>query len=170
MRQSKSRFTTVLSAAKRERLPGPRSRLAALSVLALAAGLLGIGSASPALASVCSPFPSCTGAAPYQVTGTPDNSLSEWTNSPALSGSIVRSVPNGTTLWVVCQANDGPQEDGKYNAANVPSRTWDFSWDAGLGRYVWVYDWWMNTPPQNAAYNWYSWPDAAHHCNFGTSG
>lgn len=136
--------------------------------MALAAGLLGISSASPALANVCSPFPSCIGAAPYQVSGTPDNSLSEWTNSPALSGSIVRSVSNGYTLWVVCQANDGPQEDGKYNAANVPSRTWDFTWDTGLSRYVWVYDWWMNTPAQNAADNWYSWPDAAHHCNFGT--
>lgn len=127
--------------------------------------MLGVGLASSGQASPYSPWPICFGAA-YQVTGTPDNSLAEWTNSPNLGGSIVRYVTNGTTLWVACQANDGPQEDGKYNATNVPSKTWDFTWDPGLARYVWVYDWWMSTPPQKAAYNWYSWPDSAHHCNF----
>lgn len=145
--------------------PGWRSRSAGLLVLAVAAGTLVIGLAGPAKASPCTPWPSCFGAA-YQVSGTPDNSLVEWTTSPALGGSIVRSVPNGTTLWVGCQANDGPQEDGEYNAPGVPSQTWDFTWDPGISQYVWVYDWWMNTPPQQAAYNWYSWPDTARHCNF----
>jgi hypothetical protein len=114
----------------------------------------------------CSPWPKCFGA-PYQVTGTPDNSLWEWSDNPSNGGAAIRTVPNGYTLWVGCQANDGPPEDGKYNIyPTVPSRTWDSSWDSGLSRFVWVYDWWMNTPPQQAAYDWYSWPDAAHHCNF----
>ncbi len=141
-------------------------RLAALLAgLALAAGTL-VALSAPASASTCTPWPSCFGAA-YQVTGTPDNSLWEWTYSPSLGGSTIRTIPNGYTLWVACQANDGPQEDGKYNVyPTVPSTTWDFAWDSGNSRYVWVYDWWMNTPPQQAAYNWYSWPDSAHHCNF----
>ncbi len=37
---------------------------------------------------------------------------------------------------------------------------------APTGQFVWVYDRWMNTPPQEAAHGWYSWPDSAHHCNF----
>jgi hypothetical protein len=120
---------------------------------------------APASASPCTPWPSCFGTT-YQVTGTPDNSLWEWSNSPSLGGTAIRAIPNGWILWVGCQANNGPQEDGKYNATNVPSLTWDYAWDSNIGRFVWVYDWWMNTPPQKAAYNWYSWPDSAHHCNF----
>lgn len=139
-----------------------------LAGLAMAAGMLTvIGPAQEASAALCTPWPSCFGTA-YQVSGTPDNSLTEWTGSPTGGGAVIRTIPNGYTLWVGCQANDGPQEDGEYNVyPSVPSKTWDFAWDSGLGRFVWVYDWWMNTPPQQAAYNWYSWPDSAHHCNFG---
>lgn len=54
-------------------------------------------SGNSAHASYCSPWPTCFGTA-YQVTGTPDNSLDEWSNSPLLGGTIVRSVPNGSTL------------------------------------------------------------------------
>jgi hypothetical protein len=127
-----------------------------LGGLTLTMGIF-IAASGPAGAASCSPWPSCFGAA-YQVSGTPDNSLWEWNNSPSLGGSAIRAIPNGYTLIVGCQANDGPQEDGKYNSyPTVPSTTWDFAWDGGLSRYVWVYDWWMNTPPQQAAY----------HCNFG---
>jgi hypothetical protein len=134
--------------------------------LLLAAGLAGVAVAPPARAAVCAPWPSCFGTA-YQVSGTSDNSLWEWTNDPQHGGSAIRAVPNGYTLLVRCQANDGLQEDGEYNIHwTVPSTTWDLAWDTGLGRTVWVYDWWMNTPPQQGAYNWYSWPDSGHHCNF----
>jgi hypothetical protein len=137
--------------------------------LAMAAAVLVItGPAQSARAAECTPWPSCFGSA-YQVTGTPDNSLWEWTGDPSSGGSAIRSVSNGYTLWVGCQANDGPQEDNEYNVyPSVPAKTWDFAYDSGLGRFVWVYDWWMNTPQEKAAYNWYSWPDSAHHCNFGT--
>jgi hypothetical protein len=135
-------------------------------VAAVASSLVLAG--APAQAAPCTPWPSCFGTV-YQVTGTPDNSLTEWTNSPSLGGTTVRSVANGTSLVVGCQANNGPQEDNEYNVyPSVPSRTWDFVYDSGLARFVWVYDWWMNTPPQNASYSWYSWPDAAKHCNFDT--
>jgi hypothetical protein len=110
------------------------------------------------------PWP-CSGA-PYQVTGTA-GSLPEWTLNPKGGWTEIGTIPNGYTLWVSCQANDGPQENHKYNVyPSVPSRTWDRTWDSGKGRFVWVYGWWMNTPPEEAAYNWYSWPDSAHHCNF----
>jgi hypothetical protein len=125
--------------------------------------------ARPAAAALCSPWPSCFGAA-YQVAGTPDNSLTEWTGDPANGATTIRTITNGYTLWVGCQANDGPQEDGKYNVyPSVPATTWDFAWDSGLSRFVWVYDWWMNTPAENAADNWYSWSSPAKHCNFNTS-
>ena len=141
--------------------------LSMLVGLAIAAGMLAVaGPIQSAKAAECTPWPSCFGAA-YQVAGTPDNSLWEWTGDPSNGGTAIRSVPNHYTLWVGCQANNGPQEDGKYNVyPSVPARTWDFAWDTGLGRFVWVYDWWMNTPHEMAAYNWYSWPDSAHHCNF----
>jgi lysophospholipase L1-like esterase len=146
-----------------------RRLLCILGGLVLATSIAVVAASGPASAASCSPWPACFGTG-YQVTGTPDNSLAEWTNSPALGGSAIRSVSNGYTLFVGCQANNGPQEDSKYNVySTVPSTTWDFAWDGGLGRFVWVYDWWMNTPPQQSADGWYSWPDAAHHCNFGGS-
>src|SRR5215469_14559463 len=117
---------------------------AGLAVATLAAMLVAVP-ASPADASLCSPWPSCFGAA-YQVTGTPDNSLWEWSDSPSNGGTAIRSVANGSTLWVGCQADNGPQEDNEYNVyPSVPAQTWDFAWDSGLSRFVWVYDWWMNT-------------------------
>lgn len=147
-----------------------RQRLRRMLAAVVTAGAVAITvaavGATPAQAAACTPWPSCFGA-PYQVSGTPDNSLWEWSDSPSLGGTALRSVGNGYTLIVGCQANNGPQQDNKYNVyPSAPSRTWDFAYDSGLGRFVWVYDWWMNTPPQMAAYNWYSWPDAAHHCNF----
>jgi hypothetical protein len=109
----------------------------------------------------------------YQVTGTPDNSLAEWSGLPGYGTGVYRSVPNGTTLYLVCQVNNGPQIDPEFNLASdgtyVPSRTWDLVYDPGLpagttSQLAWVYDWWMNNPPQQEAYNWHSWPDAAHRC------
>jgi hypothetical protein len=153
--------------------PGWRSRAAALLALVAGASAVAIGLAVPANASTCTPLAGLAECLPaYQVTGTPDNSLVEWGSEPGQPGSFtVGSVPNGTTLYVICQANDGPQQDGEYNAPGVPSQTYDLVYDPALsqsssGGYAWVYDWWMNTPPQQAAYNWYSWPDRALHCNF----
>jgi hypothetical protein len=135
--------------------------------LALAAGTL-VGVSVSANASICNPWPSCAGGAGYyQVSGTPDNSLWEWTYSPSAGGQKIRTIPNGYALWIFCQANNGPQEDGKYNIyPSVPSTTWDEGWDGTLGRTVWVYDWWMNTPAQNAPDDWYSWSSSDLHCNF----
>ena len=153
---------------------GWRSRVAGLLALATVAAAIAIGSALPAKASVCTPFPSCFGA-PFQVSGTPDNALWEWTAAPTPSGNPsppgaatpIRTVPNGYTLYVGCQTNVGPQEDGEVNyhdGVYYASQTWDYAWDPALGKFVWVYDWWMTTPQQNFNYNWYSWPDDAHHC------
>lgn len=148
-----------------------RRRVAYLTVAALAASgfVLAVGEPA-ATASICTPFPRCFGT-PFQVSGTPDNSLTEWTDSPLNGGKPAGSEPNGATLWVDCQANNGPQEDGKFNAPAVPSRTWDFAYDPATGQFVVVYDWWMNTPPQRAAFNWYSWSNGAPNpadspCNF----
>lgn len=154
--------------------PRWRSRSAGLLALALAGSALAIGLALPANASICTPNQTgCTTWEAYEVTGTPDNSLVEWTGLPGDGGSVIRSVPNGTTLYFVCQTNIGPQIDPEFNLAAdgtyVPSRTWDLVYDPGLppgaGQYAFVYDWWLNTPPQQEAYNWYSWPDAAHQCH-----
>jgi hypothetical protein len=54
----------------------------------------------------------------YQVTGTPDNSLAEWSGLPGYGTGVYRSVPNGTTLYLVCQVNDGPQIDPEFNLAS----------------------------------------------------
>lgn len=144
-------------------------------VLALAASTLVLGLTSPAKASICTPIsPGCTTYEIYQVSGTPDNSLVEWSELPGNGGVILRSAPNGTPLYFICQINDGPQIDPEFNLASdgtyVPSRTWDLVYDPWLSRtqnlqLAWVYDWWLNTPPQQEAYNWYSGPDAAHRCN-----
>jgi hypothetical protein len=151
------------------RLRGLVSPVLCATLVVSAIGVIGLASPDPANANVCSPWPSCFGGT-YQVTGTADNALTEWTFSPSMGGTAIRSVANGYSLVVGCQANDGPQEDGKYNVnPTVPSTTWDFAWDAGLSRFVWVYDWWMNTPSQNANYSWYSWPDSSRHCNFSSS-
>jgi len=138
---------------------------ALLAIAALIAALLAVARPGSAQAAVCSPWPTCFGAA-YQVSGAPDNALGEWTYSPSDGGTEIRTIANGTTLYVGCQANNGPQEYGEWDATNVPSRTWDFGWDPGLQRYVWVYDWWMNTPEQTAANDWYSWSASSMHCNF----
>jgi hypothetical protein len=154
---------------------GWRSRAAALLGLAIGAGTLIMGLAGPASAELCTPqVVGCTTYEAYQVTGTPDNSLAEWAGLPDGNVLFFRSVPNGTTLYLVCQVNDGPQIDPEFNLASdgtyVPSRTWDLVYDPGLpvppggSHLAWVYDWWMNTPPQQEAYNWHSWPDTAHRC------
>jgi hypothetical protein len=154
---------------------GWRSRAAGLLLgLAFAASTLAIGSALPARAEICTPQqPGCTTYEAYQVTGTPDNSLAEWSGLPGNGTAVLRSVPNGTTVYLVCQVNNGPQIDPEFNLAPdgtyVPSRTWDLVYDPGASSVtnlplVWVYDWWLNTPPQQAAYNWHSWPDTAHQC------
>jgi hypothetical protein len=102
----------------RSRSAGPGCRASALA----------IGLAVPANASTCTPLAGLAKCLPaYQVTGTPDNSLVEWSGEPGSGAWIVGSVPNGTTLYVVCQANDGPQQDGEYNAPGVPSQTYDLS-------------------------------------------
>ena len=164
-REITMKYVLTMIAPRIRRNSGWRARTAGLLALATVASAFAICSALPAKASPCSPFPSCFGSA-YQVSGTPDNSLWEWTGNPSGGGTAIRPVANGYTLVVGCQANNGPQEDDEYNAPGVPSQTWDLAWDSGLGRFVWVYDWWMNTPPQNAAYNWYSWPEQSRHCNF----
>ena len=154
---------------------GWRARAAALLALAFGASTLAIGLALPANASICTDqSPGCTTAEGYVVTGTPDNSLAEWSALPG-NGTVIRSVPNGTFLELVCQINNGPQIDPEFNLAAdgtyVPSRTWDLVYDPGLpasagtNQLAWVYDWWLNTPPQQEAYNWYSWSDPAHQCN-----
>jgi hypothetical protein len=128
---------------------------AGTAATALVAGTVVLTGASSASAQVCSPFPSCVGK-PYHPASY-DNNLAEWNGRPLAPGSaIVGYVTNAQTLWVVCQANNGPTSDGEL------SNTWDFAWSAYAGRYVWVYDYWMSTPQIGS--NGYS--PGIDHCNF----
>ncbi|HLH83791.1 MAG TPA: hypothetical protein VKV38_11045 [Trebonia sp.] len=138
-------------------LPVFRKVAIRLAALSLVAGSVTAGTAATASAAPCSPWPTCSGGAGYFQAIPFDNALWEANGNPA-NGNWIRTIPSGYTLYVFCQANNGPSEDGE------PGTTWDFAWDAGLQRYVYVYDWWMNTPPE--MYNGYSWPNSAWHCNF----
>jgi lysophospholipase L1-like esterase len=53
---------------------------------------------------------------------------------------LLRWVPNGTTLNVACQVNNGDQEDGRTQYGH-PFTTWDRLTDG-----TYVYDWYMTTP------------------------
>lgn len=149
----------------------PHLLTAAAACVLLTAALTTAAGARPAAALPCAGWPQCSGGAgTFQVSGTPDNDLEEWTYSPSRGGVDLGHRVNGDSLWIICQANDGPQEDSKFNAPNVPSTTWDYVYDPARQDFVWVYDWWMNTPPQNQADNWYSFSATSLHCNFGSSG
>ncbi|MEV1175024.1 peptidoglycan DD-metalloendopeptidase family protein [Nonomuraea sp. NPDC049784] len=101
-------------------------RLRAALLVALAAVLTSLGLAAPAHAAV------------YQVTGADAQGLA--IQSEPHINHVIRYVPNGTSLDVACQVNNGDQVDGKvYNGQ--PFRTWDRLADG-----TWVYDWYMNTP------------------------
>ncbi|WP_424534325.1 peptidoglycan DD-metalloendopeptidase family protein [Sphaerisporangium viridialbum] len=77
-------------------------------------------------------------AATYQVTGADTQGLA--IQSEPHVNHVIRYVPNGTSLNVSCQVNNGDQVDGKvYNGK--PFTTWDRLADG-----TWVYDWYMNTP------------------------
>jgi hypothetical protein len=84
------------------------------------------------------PQPPGGGAGTYQVTGTDSAGLAVH-SVPALGG-VLRWVPNGTSLTVSCQINDGAQVDGRTRNGQ-PFTTWDQLTDG-----TWVYDWYMTTP------------------------
>lgn len=80
---------------------------------------------------------------PYRVTGADSSGLAIL-SGPHVSGHLgsvfVRYVPNGTTLDVVCQVNNGDQADGRTQYGR-PFTTWDYLTDG-----YFVYDWYMTTP------------------------
>lgn len=84
------------------------------------------------------PIPPGGGAGTYQVTGTDSAGLA--VHSLPQLGGVLRWVPNGTSLTVACQINDGAQVDGR-TKSGFPFRTWDRLSDG-----TWVYDWYMTTP------------------------
>jgi hypothetical protein len=84
------------------------------------------------------PQPPGGGAGTYQVTGTDSAGLAVH-SVPALGG-VLQWVPNGTSLTVSCQINDGAQVDGRTRNGQ-PFTTWDQLTDG-----TWVYDWYMTTP------------------------
>lgn len=83
---------------------------------------------------------------PYQVTGADSQGLA--VQSQPHINHVIRYVPNGTTLYVVCQTKYGDQVDGRTQYGR-PFTTWDRLDDG-----TWVYDWYMNTP--TVATNGYS--------------
>jgi surface antigen len=78
------------------------------------------------------------GGSPYQVTGADSQGLA--IQSQPHVNHVIRYVPNGTTLYVVCQTKYGDQVDGRTQYGR-PFTTWDQLADG-----TWVYDWYMNTP------------------------
>lgn len=136
-------------------------RMAQLLAAVVASGTLVVGGASAAHAAPCSPWPSCGGGEGWFHPQTPDNSLAEWTGNPNAGASIVGYLTNSQNVWVFCQANNGPTEDG------MLSHTWDFVWSPAANRNVWVYDYWMTTPPIHS--DGYSYDSQGHRyptCNF----
>jgi surface antigen len=83
---------------------------------------------------------------PYQVTGADSAGLA--IQSQPHVNHVLRYIPNGTTLFVVCQTKLGDQVDGRTQYGR-PFTTWDMLADG-----TWVYDWYMNTP--TVATNGYS--------------
>jgi hypothetical protein len=84
------------------------------------------------------PMPPGGGAGTYQVTGTDSAGLA--VHSLPQLGGVLRWVPNGTSLAVACQINDGAQVDDR-TRSGLPFTTWDQLSDG-----TWVYDWYMTTP------------------------
>lgn len=83
------------------------------------------------------PPPPSSGPGPYQVIGTDSQGLA--VQSQPHVNHVVEWVPNGTTLNVVCQVNNGDQVDGRTEYGH-PFTTWDKLSDGN-----WVYDWYMTT-------------------------
>lgn len=96
-----------------------------------------IGTAAPTAPPVPPP-PASGGPGLYQVTGADSQGLA--IQSLPQVNHVLRWVPNGTTLNVVCQVNNGGQADGRTKYGH-PFTTWDMLSDG-----TWVYDWYMNTP------------------------
>ncbi|MBO3744442.1 CHAP domain-containing protein [Streptosporangiaceae bacterium NEAU-GS5] len=89
-------------------------------------------------ACVADPYDgACVTPVNYKVKGTDGTLVVQ--KSPKVD-NVIRSLPEGATLGVVCQINNGGADpyDG------LTSKTWDFIGDG------WVYDWYVNTPPQGA--------------------
>lgn len=87
----------------------------------------------------------------YQVTGADSQGLANLTKpyTGGTNGSqLLRWFANGTNLTVVCQVNNGEQEDGRTQYGHAFT-TWDQLSDG-----TYVYDWYMNTP--TVATNGYS--------------
>lgn len=104
-----------------------------------------------ALAGLAVAVPAQAYSAVYQVTGADSQGLADLTKpySGGTNGSVlVRWYPNGTNLTVVCQVNNGAQEDGRTQYGHAFT-TWDKLSDG-----TYVYDWYMNTP--TVATNGYS--------------
>jgi hypothetical protein len=84
------------------------------------------------------PRPSST-AAVYRVTGADSKGLA--VQSEPHVNHVIRWVPNGTTLHIVCQTDHGDWVDDRWQYGRHFT-TWDQLADG-----TWVYDWYANTPP-----------------------
>lgn len=116
-----------------------RTAAAVLTVSGMAAGA--VAAAAPAFAF----------SGVYQVSGADSQGLADLTKpyTGGTNGSVlVRWYGNGTSLTVVCQVNNGSQEDGRTQYGH-PFTTWDKLSDG-----TYVYDWYMTTP--TVAANGYS--------------
>ena len=114
------------------------------------------------LAAVATAVPAYAFSGVYQVTGADSQGLADLTKpyTGGTNGSVlVRWYANGTNLTVVCQVNNGAQEDGRTQYGR-PFTTWDKLSDG-----TYVYDWYMTTP--TVATNGYS--PGIPACGTGTS-
>lgn len=105
----------------------------------------------PAAALVAAAGPAQAFSGTYQVTGADSQGLANLTKpyTGGTNGSqLLRWFANGTSLTVVCQVNNGDQEDGRTQYGHAFT-TWDRLSDG-----TYVYDWYMNTP--TVATNGYS--------------
>lgn len=111
---------------ERRRLPATRHPVVRTLLPAVVLAVAALGLAAPARAAT------------YRVTGADAQGLA--VQSEPHAGHVLRYVPNGTALDIVCQVNNGDQVDGR-TYGGKPFTTWDRLADG-----TWVYDWYTDTP------------------------
>jgi hypothetical protein len=148
-------------------------RRTGVSITAAVVCALGIGAAGPGVAQADQPAHTRAvethavqrqpahraNAGWYTVQGT-DGSL-EVKDAAFVSARTIDTLSEGSSVWVVCQVNNGSTDRGDGGYYNWQySRTWDYIQDPGTGQYGWVYDHFLSTLAQDAN----GWSPGIDHC------